>query len=144
MSNTFDEIRDFYFFLNRAYGSVLINGLGLGVTVKFLLDKPEVTKIIVIEKSKDVISLVAPYFNDKRLCIINADAFEYNYQGEKLNFVWHDIWDDIVSENLPEMTTLCRKYGRKTENQACWCRARCERYDKQEKKEERMHNRFYK
>jgi len=128
MSNTPDEIRDFRHFTYQAKGSILINGLGLGCVIKVLLDKPEVTKITVIEKSEDVIKLVAPYFNDERLQIIHADAFEYKPQkNEKFNFVWHDIWDYICADNLTEMATLHRKYSKKTEWQDSWAKSLCQR-----------------
>lgn len=135
MSNTPDEIRDFSHFTRRAKGSILINGLGMGCVVKVLLEKPEVTRITVIEKSEDVINLIAPYFKDQRLVIINADAFEHvPPKGEKYNFVWHDIWDYITSDNLPEMTKLHRKYGRKTEWQDSWAKAICQIQARHEKR----------
>ena len=56
MSNTPDEINDFMHFVRKAKGSVLINGLGLGVLLKALLNKDEITEITVIEKSQDVIN----------------------------------------------------------------------------------------
>ena len=71
MSNTPDEIRDCINFINNATGSVLVNGLGLGVLLKALLNKSDVTDITVIEKSEDVIKLVADtYLKDKRVTII--------------------------------------------------------------------------
>jgi len=132
MSNTPDEIRDFVCEFRGVRGKVLINGLGLGVTVKYLLDNPEVTEVIVIEKSKDVIDLVADtYRNDNRFSVINDDCFEYSPpKGETYNFVWHDIWDYITSDNLEEMKKLHRKYGRRTKSQASWCRRNCERAKK--------------
>ncbi len=131
MSNTPDEIRDFRGFVNEAHGSVLINGLGIGVVLKALLEKSEVTEVIIIEKSKDVIKLVAPtYLKDKRVTIINADAFEYQPpKGKRYNCVWHDIWDNICSDNLCEMKTLHRKYGRKCDYQESWCRYQCQRFN---------------
>ena len=128
MSNTPDEINDFSHFTRIAKGSVLINGLGIGCVIKVLLDNPEITKITVIEKSEDVIKLVSPYFNDERLIIINADAFSYlPPKGEKYDYVWHDIWDYITSDNLPEMAKLHRKYGRRTMWQDSWAKPQCQR-----------------
>lgn len=135
MSNTPDEIRDFYHLTIVAKGSILINGLGLGCLVKVLLDKPEVEKITVIEKSEDVIKLVAPYFKDERLTIIQADAFEYKPpKEEKYNFVWHDIWDNICADNLEGMSKLHRKYGKKTEWQDSWARQSCKRQRQENKR----------
>jgi len=134
MSNTPDEIRDFRGEFRGVKGRVLINGLGLGVTVKYLLDNPEVTAVIVIEKSKDVIDLVAPtYKTDKRFEVINADCFEYSPpKGKSYDFVWHDIWDYITADNLEEMKKLHRKYGRKTKSQSSWCRSECERHKRED------------
>lgn len=128
MSNTPDEIKDFRSFVSMAKGTILINGLGIGVLVKALLEKSEVTEITIIEKSKDVIKLSAPtYEMDKRVTVINADAFEYQPpKGKRYNCVWHDIWDNINPDNLDEMKTLHRKYGRKCDYQESWCRDRCE------------------
>ena len=91
MSNTPDEIRDFREFVYKAEGSILINGLGLGVMLKALLNKSKITDITVIEKSQDVINLVAPTFlNDKRVTIINEDAFEYKPpKDKKYDYIWH-------------------------------------------------------
>lgn len=128
MSNTPDEIRDFSHFVHRATGKILVNGLGLGVLLRALLDKPEITEITVIEKSQDVIKLVSETYKDKRLTIINADAFEYQPPKEKrYDCVWHDIWDNITSDNIPEMKILHRKYGRKCDYQESWCMDRCKR-----------------
>jgi hypothetical protein len=128
MSNTPDEINDFMNFVWNAKGSVLVNGLGLGVLLKALLDKPEIKDITVIEKSEDVIKLVATtYLTDSRVSIINADAFEYVPPKDKMyDAVWHDIWDSICGDNLIEMKKLHRKYGRKANYQESWCRQRCE------------------
>lgn len=129
MSNTPDEIRDFMGFVWNAEDSILVNGLGLGVLLKALLNKPDITDITVIEKSEDVIKLVAPtYLTDKRVTIINADAFEWKPpEGKRYNAVWHDIWDDICSDNLKEMEKLHRKYGKRTDYQESWCRSECKR-----------------
>lgn len=135
MSNTPDEIRDFRHLIRDAEGSILINGLGIGCVVKALLDKPEVTKITVIENSEDVIKLVAPHFTDERLTVIHADAFEYKpAKGERFDFVWHDIWDYICADNLEEMTKLHRKYGRRTSWQDSWAKYDCQRHRNAERR----------
>ena len=132
MSNTPDEISDFRCFVRKAEGSILVNGLGLGVLLKALLNKPEVTEVTVIEKSPDVIKLVSEtYLKDSRVAIINADAFDYKPpKGKVYNAVWHDIWDNICADNLDEMKKLTRKYGRVANYQESWCRCRCEQQRK--------------
>lgn len=131
MSNTPDEIRDCLPFVDKAYGRILVNGLGLGVLLVALLEKENITKITVIEKSEDVIKLVSPSITDERVEIIHADAFEYKpSKDEQFECVWHDIWDYIDAENLPEMHKLHRKYGRRAIYQESWCRKECERQRK--------------
>lgn len=136
MSNTPDEIMDFRHFTCQAYGNILINGLGLGCVVKVLLENNEVQKITIIENSEDVIKLIAPYFTDKRVHIIHDDAYNYKPpKGERYNFVWHDIWDNICSDNLPEMTKLHRKYARRADWQDSWAKAICQRQARRDKRE---------
>lgn len=132
MSDTPAEIRDHGYFVHKATGHILINGLGLGWILEALFQKKGVKTITVIEKSLDVISLVAKHYKNKcpknkKLFIIHADAFDYKpKKGKIYNAVWHDIWDSICADNLEDMKNLHRKYGRRTDWQGSWCRAECE------------------
>lgn len=133
MSNTPAEISDHLTFIYRARrwgGDILINGLGLGVALTAILEREHCIYITVIEQSEDVIKLVAPTFaDDPRISIIHADAFTYKPEkGKRFTCVWHDIWDNICADNLPEMTKLHRKYGSKTDWQGSWCKHLCKRY----------------
>lgn len=123
MSNTPAEIRDFMSFVWRAKGNVLINGLGLGVVLKAILQKSDVESVTVIELSEDVIKLVAPYFADPRVTIVQADAMTWKPPKDiRYNAVWHDIWTYVCEDNLDDMKILHRRYGRKCDWQASWCR----------------------
>lgn len=128
MSDTPAEIRDLYEFEREAHGSILMNGLGLAVAARMALAKPSVKDVTVIEQSADVIALVSPHVQDSRLTIIQGDAYEWQPpKGRRWNVVWHDIWDDICADNLPEMARLHRKYGRRADWQGSWCRWQCQR-----------------
>jgi len=131
MSNTPAECDDFLYFVNcyETKGNILINGLGLGVLLTALLEKPDVEHVTVIEISEDVIKLVGPTFaGDPRVTIIHADAFIWKLpKGVRYNAVWHDIWPTICEDNLPEMTKLHRKYGKRCDYQESWCRELCKR-----------------
>lgn len=127
MTNTPAEINDHRYFISlakREGGHILINGLGLGVCLSAILESDKVLTVTVIEKSIDVIALVKDtYLQDKRVTIINADAMTWKPpKGIKYTAVWHDIWDDICADNLPEMKTLHRRYGRKSTWQGSWSR----------------------
>jgi len=128
MSDTPAEKRDHACFVHEARGHVLINGLGLGMCLGAVLAKPEVTKVTVVEADADVIALVGPaYAGDPRVEIVHCDAHAYQPpKGVRYGAVWHDIWDEICSDNLPEMTRLHRKYGRRADWQGSWARPLCE------------------
>jgi hypothetical protein len=129
MSDTPAEKRDHMFFVHAARGNVLIHGLGLGMVLGAVLLKPEVEKVTVVEASPDVIALVGPSYPDPRVTIVQADAFAWQPpKGERFDAVWHDIWDDICSDNLDQMKTLHRRYGRRAAWQGSWARELCERY----------------
>lgn len=126
MSDTPDEIRDLSELYFNASGDVLINGLGLGVAARIALAKPKVTSVTVVEKSTDVIALVAPHIEHPKLTVINADAFAWAPpRGARYAAAWHDIWDDISGDNLPEMKQLHRKYAKRADWQGSWCRDLC-------------------
>ncbi len=126
MSDTPAEILDHLDFIYEAKGRCLLNGLGLGVVLKALLAKPEVTQVDVVEIEQDVIKLVAPSYNDPRVHIYNADAYTIVWdKTDRWTVAWHDIWANLCSDNLEEMTRLHRKYGHKVEWQGSWGKDLC-------------------
>jgi hypothetical protein len=125
MSNTDMEIYTNVEGYKAATGRVIINGLGLGMLLEGILSKPDVTYVRVIEIDQDVIDLVGPHFTkDKRVEIIQADAYEYRPKvGEKFDYAWHDIWDAISSDNLVLMAALGRRYNKRVAAaQGFWAR----------------------
>ena len=130
MSDTPDEIWDHRFIIRYAQNHVLLNGLGLGVVLKACLEKETVSHVTVIEKSSEVISLVGDYYKKKygnKLTIIHEDALLHKPKKHtRYGAIWHDIWNHICSDNLPEMHQLHRKYGRYADWQGSWCRDLCE------------------
>jgi hypothetical protein len=131
MSDTPDEIRDHRQAVLKSAGKCLVNGLGLGVVADLMLSNPKVDRVTIIEKSDDVLKLVAPHFAEKygnRVEFIHADAMDYQpKKGERFAVVWHDIWDGICESNLEEMKSLHRRYGRRCDWQGSWARDLCER-----------------
>lgn len=123
MSNTPMELRTNRKFVRESNGHVHINGLGLGMVLLAVLNKPEVERVTVVEKSQDVIDLVAPSFSkfSNILDIIHADALTYKPPTkDRFGAVWHDIWPGICSDNLGDMRLLHRRYARKTDWQGSW------------------------
>lgn len=139
MSDTPSEMWDHEYALRMATGSCLLNGLGIGMLLKNILLKPDVTDVTVVEISQDLIDLVASHYTDPRVTIVCADAFEYKIpKGKRYNMVWHDIWDAICADNLTEMTKLHRKYGRHTDWQGSWAKYECQRHQREWSRQERQ------
>ena len=114
MSNTPMEINTNKYFVHKANGNVLIAGLGLGMIVLAIQDKPEVTSIVVIEKYKEIIDLVASQLPlNNKVKIINSDIFDWQPNGHRFDTVYFDIWDNICGDNYEEMKKLHRKFCRK-------------------------------
>lgn len=131
MSNTNMEKRTNMDFCCNAYGDVLIGGLGIGMIILAIQDKPEVKSITVIEKNQEVIDMIVPQlkFNEK-VRIICADVFEWKPDtGTKYDMAYMDIWSWINKDIYEQqMKPLKRKYARflksKKENpnryNKCW------------------------
>jgi hypothetical protein len=122
MSNTRMEIRTAMDAYIHAHGRVLINGLGLGMVLEGILSKDAVTHVKVVEIEQDVLDLVGPHFTkDPRVVIVQGDAYTYKpAKDEKYDYVWHDIWDDINSDNLALMGKLTRKWAQRAAAQGVW------------------------
>lgn len=126
MSDTSMERSSHWQPLHLATGRVLINGLGLGMIAQSIAAKPDVSSVEVIELDADVIAMVKPQL-DPKITVYHASAFDWQPpKGARWNLVWHDIWDTICSDNLPEMIALHRKYGRRCDWQGSWMRDMCE------------------
>ncbi len=123
MSDTDNERSTNWRVAYKSNGRVLIAGLGIGMILTAILDKPEVESVIVIEKYQDVIDLVAPHYRHPKLTVICGDIFEWKpAKGEKFDTIYFDIWGDISTDVLGEMATLHRRFGRylNRENPEAW------------------------
>ncbi len=125
MSDTPAEIRENIVPIPFAKGEVLVNGLGLGVTVNGLLMRAEVDHVIVIELNPEVVQHVGGHYLAKygsdRLTICNDDAFTWKSPKRAFyDYVYHDIWPLLSTANLPEYSKLLRRYGHKCFRQSAW------------------------
>lgn len=127
MSDTPDEIRDHIYFMRSCRGRVLIAGLGLGMCTRGVLGNPKVDHVTVIEQSPDVIRLVGPAFADSdRITIVEGDIFTWKpAKGEKFDFGWFDVWDNLCADNVDEMAKLNRRFARSVAEKHHWGRYEC-------------------
>lgn len=117
MSDTGLEKKSNSLFVQRANGKVLIAGLGIGLIIKNILPQLEdgtITEITVIEKYQSVIDLVAPYYKHDKIKFICADIFDWlPGKGEKYDTIYFDIWPEISTDNLKEISVLHNKFKNK-------------------------------
>lgn len=137
MSNTPMEVRTNAPFIKAAKGRVLISGLGLGMALKAVLAKPDVTSVKVIEIDGDLIHLITSGAFTRelltgRLVIEQADALAYKpAKDERYDVAWHDIWDEIDDDNLAQMAQLTRKWQHRIPLQLCWAKEQCQKMKRQ-------------
>jgi len=78
-------------------GRVLVGGLGIGYAAQVLARKTSVKEVVVIEKSPDVIELVAQHIrgtNRRKVLVIQDDLHAWLAQNQRERFDWafYDIW----------------------------------------------------
>ena len=119
-----------------AGGCVLLNGLGLGLVLQAALRRGSrgihavgVARVDVVEIQPEVVQLVAPHYRAMaartgvELNIIQGDALTYRFPpGQQWDVAWHDIWPGVSADNIPTMSRLHRRYGRRARWQGSWCR----------------------
>ena len=94
--------------IEAARGRVITFGLGLGYFAFHASEKNEVSEVVIVERSAEVIRLfrevLLPNFPHKeKITIIEADAFRYAEEQmpkEHFDFAFVDTWRD-VSDGLP-------------------------------------------
>lgn len=129
MSNTPMELRTNWTFCSKAHGDVLIGGLGLGLILLEIQNKPNVNSITVVEKYEDVITLVGDQLplNDK-VNIVHDDIFTYKPKAD-YDCIYLDIWNyinrDVYKEEMNPLKKRYRKYLKATMESpnrfiACW------------------------
>ena len=115
MSDTDMEKRTNAEFCSKAHGDVLIGGLGIGLIVLAIQDKPEVNSITILECNQDVIDLVATQLPlNNKVKIVNADVFTWKPdKGIRYDTIYMDIWPLISKEIYQkEMRVLKKKFAR--------------------------------
>lgn len=97
--------------IEKANGRVLIAGLGIGMLLHNILDKAEVTEVLVVEKYQDVIDLVAPKFKHPKLRIIHEDIDQFQLDKTDLyDTIYFDIWALISTKNLEHIKKLHNRF----------------------------------
>lgn len=111
-------------FIRKAKGRVFIAGLGIGLILHNLrskIESKEVTEIVVMEKYKDVIDLVSPYYTDLPVTYIHANVLDYKTKKEDVfDTIYFDIWSDICIDNLQEIGVLHNRWKLRKRTPTSW------------------------
>ncbi|MCJ7632849.1 hypothetical protein MUP77_10725 [Candidatus Bathyarchaeota archaeon] len=110
MSDTWMEKQSNLDLYHNAKGAVLIGGLGLGMVLLAIQDKPEVSSILVVEKEQEIINLVKPQLPlNSKVTIIHGDIFTYT-PTQRFDTIYFDIWSNLCSDHWEEMKKLSIKF----------------------------------
>lgn len=121
-------------FVAAARGRVMVAGLGIGLVLRPLLSKPEVTQVVVIEKNMEVYRIMRPELErikreagPNRLRIVNHDVFHYT-PGRQFDTIYFDVWPNITPKNMIGMLKLRQRFKRHLAPggwMGCWAEAEC-------------------
>ena len=97
MSLNPNEIETMKPYIEKAKGSVLVLGLGMGYVPFMMALKPEVKNITIVEKDADIISLfnalIYPNFkSEEKIKIIEDDAINFVKRQNKYDYIFADLW----------------------------------------------------
>lgn len=112
MTDTWIERRTNQEVLRKANGDVLLAGLGIGMILLPIQEKPEVRKIYVVEKEAEVIELVWDQLLVNGKCtIIQGDIHEVVFPaGTRFDTIYFDIWDGCCGDYYEETKGLFRRF----------------------------------
>jgi hypothetical protein len=119
----------------KLYGTVLIGGLGLGYAAQLIASQPQVDRIIVVEKSQDVVNLVWKHLRfPKRVeaHVEVADLFEYlklskiaveesSGNDEVFDCGFYDIWRSDGECTFHETVVPLRRLSLTVVNGPLYC-----------------------
>lgn len=109
--------------LRKSNGEVLTAGLGIGMILLPIQEKPNVTHIYVVEKEAEVINLVWDQLPLSEKCtILHADIQEIQFPVGSFDTIYFDIWDECGGDYYEETKELFRrfKYKLNRSNPQAW------------------------
>lgn len=114
----------------KAKGKVLTFGLGIGYFVYMALLNKDVKEITVVERSKSVINLFSSIYKqfpqDKKVNIINGDAFDYFREAfiSNYDYIYVDIYKS-ADDGRDIITRLLEQYHPDDDKLDFWIESSC-------------------
>jgi hypothetical protein len=110
MSDTFMERKSNREFYQHAKGDVLIGGLGLGMVLLAVQDKPEVHLATVVEIEQEIIDLVLPQLPlNSKVNVVQGDIFRF-VTNHLFDTIYFDVWNEVNAVNWKQMKKLHRRF----------------------------------
>lgn len=115
------ELRRHLPILLAGRGRILVSGLGLGCVVRWLLSKPDVAHIDVIEIDETILELIGPEFaGNDRVTLHHGDAETIELpRSLEWDYAWHDVWSERESLALVH-TRLMLRFAKRCRRQGAW------------------------
>jgi hypothetical protein len=120
------------YFIDNAFGDVLIFGLGVGFIVFPLLNDETVTSITIVDNNQDIIDYIGGVVTQQdinnKVNIVLGDVLDYHnhiQEGTSFDFIYFDYWDKLTIDAYNEMNSvklLYTNYLRDMDSIIyCWC-----------------------
>jgi hypothetical protein len=110
MSDTFMERKSNREFYQHAKGDVLIGGLGLGMVLLAVQDKPEVHTATVVEIEQEIIDLVLPQLPlNSKVTVVQGNIFRF-VTNHLFDTIYFDVWNEVNAVNWKQMKKLHRRF----------------------------------
>jgi len=95
MSDRESETHEHIPFFNQPLrGKILVTGLGVGLINEYLITIPEIERVVIVEKYKEVIEMVWPHCKrDERFEVVHADAETWE-PTMHFDYAWLDHWTE--------------------------------------------------
>ena len=91
-------------------GRVLIPGLGTGISTRIALANKEITEIVVVEESLELIKAVKPTLPEN-VQVVNSSPLEFR-PGGIFQWAYLDLWTVVCLEDLSEVYEVRDRYAR--------------------------------
>ena len=105
-------------------GKVLVGGLGLGLAASILQQNKNVTDILVVEKSYEILELVAQKIPKQKTHFYRANLYDFLKETrEKFDYAFYDIWQPTGQSVLEQHTLPLRRLSEGIVEQSkieCW------------------------
>lgn len=111
-----DKKKDYIWQLNqRPFGKVLILGLGLGISAKYIFSLRSVKELVILEEDLNVIEaakVVQPQLDLYKIIKVSSYLEELYEKNSTYNFIFLDCYSKVNENSLPiiaDLVNACKK-----------------------------------